>query len=68
MKVFIKNMVCQGTKHFVLLALEKLDIAYSRFGFNEIELKQELSRAEVRRLNHSLREIGLEARFSKGTW
>ena len=65
MKVYIKNMVCQGTKNFVLLELKKLGINYSKFELGEIDLENDLSLEDIKKLDTSLRKFGLEIMFRK---
>jgi len=65
MKIYLKNMVCQGTKYFVILEMRNLGINFKKFESDEIELEEDLSLAKIRKLNHSLQEIGLEAIFRK---
>lgn len=65
MKIYIKNMVCQGTKFFVLLEMEKLGIKFSTFELGEIEIEDDLTLVEIRRLDNSLRKYGLEVVFRK---
>jgi hypothetical protein len=65
MKVYIKNMVCQGTRNFVLLELKKLGINYSKFELGEIDLENDLSLEDIKKLDTSLRKYGLEIVFRK---
>ena len=65
MKINIKNMVCQGTKFFVLLEMEKLGIKFNRFELGEIEIEDDLTLLEIRRLDNALRKYGLEVVFKK---
>lgn len=65
MKIYIKNMVCQGTKFFVLLEMEKLGIKFTRFELGEIEIEDDLTLLEIRRLDYALRKYGLEVVFRK---
>ena len=65
MKIYIKNMVCQGTKFFVLLEMEKLGIKFNRFELGEIEIDDDLTLLEIRRLDYALRKYGLEVVFKK---
>jgi hypothetical protein len=65
MKIYIKNMVCQGTKSFVLLELERLGFKYNKFEFGEIDLEKDLSLLEIEKLDQSLRKYGLEFTFGK---
>lgn len=60
MQIYIKNMVCQRTKFFVLQELERLDLNYSSFEFGAIDLKEDLSLTEIRKLDNALRKYGLE--------
>jgi hypothetical protein len=64
MKIYIKNMVCQGTKLFVLHELDNLGIAFRSFGLGEIDLDEDLSLDEIKKLDNSLRKYGLEIIFS----
>jgi hypothetical protein len=65
MKIYIKNMVCQGTKFFVLLEMEKLGIKFNKFELGEIEIEEDLTLLEIRRLDYALRKYGLEVQFKK---
>lgn len=56
-------MVCQRTKFFVLQELERLDLNYSSFEFGAIDLKEDLSLTEIRKLDNALRKYGLELMF-----
>ena len=58
-------MVCQGTKYFVLLEMEKLGIKYSKFQLGEIDLEEDLTLTKIKRLDNSLRKYGLEVMFRK---
>ena len=64
MKIYIKNMVCQGTKIFVLHELDSLGIVYRSFGLGEIDLDEDLSLDEIKKLDNSLRKYGLEIIFA----
>jgi hypothetical protein len=63
MKIYIKNMVCQGTKFFVLYELERLGLKYSSFELGEIEFSGDLSLTQMNRLDESLHKYGLEVIF-----
>lgn len=65
MKIIIKNMVCLGTKSFVIQELEKLGIKYLKFEANEIEIENDLTLPEIKRLDHAFRQIGLEIVIKK---
>ena len=58
-------MVCVGTKPYVVEELEKLGIKYSKFESGEIDLTDDLTLPEIKRLDHTLRQYGLEATFKK---
>lgn len=64
MKIYIKNMVCQGTKLFVLHELDSLGIMYRSFGLGEIDFDEDLSLDEIKKLDSSLRKYGLEIIFA----
>jgi hypothetical protein len=63
MKIYIKNMVCQGTKLFVLHELERLGLKYNKFELGEIDFKEDLSLAEIKELDRSLHKYGLVVTF-----
>jgi AraC family transcriptional regulator len=65
MKLYIKNMVCKGTKVFVLNELERLGLNYTKFELGEIDFEKDLSSAEVKRFDQSLHKYGLEITFRK---
>ncbi|MGB8358860.1 MAG: hypothetical protein WCD55_09620 [Bacteroidales bacterium] len=64
MKVYIKNMVCQGTKLFVLNELKSLGIIFRSFEMGEIDLEEDLSLVEIKELDNSLQKYGLEIIFT----
>jgi hypothetical protein len=64
MKIFIKNMVCQGTKLSVQHELDKLGINRTSFRLGEIDLDEDLSLDEIIRLDSALRKYGLEIIFT----
>ena len=65
MKIYIKNMVCQGTRFYVLNELRKLGFKYNTFEFGELDLREDLSLPEIQELDNSLRKFGLEYTFDK---
>jgi len=65
MKIYIKNMVCQGTGIFVLQELEKLGYKYNTFEFGQLDLEKDLSLSEIKKLGHSLRKYGLVMTYGK---
>ena len=60
MKIYIKNMVAQGTRKFVLMEIKKLGLIFTSFESGEIEFKKDLSSMEAEALVYSLRKYGLE--------
>ena len=65
MRVKIKNMVCEGTKSFVIQELERLGLEYHKFESWTIEFKEDLSLTEMIKLGDSLYQYGLELTFGK---
>lgn len=63
MKIYIKNMVCRGTRFYVLNKLKKLGFKYNRFELGELELREDLTLPEMQELDNSLRKYGLEFTF-----
>ncbi len=63
MKIYLKNMVCQGTKFFVLYELERLSLRYRSFELGEIEFIEDLSLAQMTKLDKSLHKYGIEVIF-----
>jgi hypothetical protein len=63
MKVYIKNMVCLGTRSFVIQELKGLGFAYNTFEYGEIDFEENLSRAERKKLNQSMQQYGLELNY-----
>jgi hypothetical protein len=60
MKIYIKNMVAQGTRRFVLAELKKLGLKLLSFDFGEMEFEDQLSEAEISAVEISLGKYGLE--------
>jgi hypothetical protein len=65
MKIFIKNMVCQGTRSFVIKELEELGISYRTFKSGVIDLVEDLSKSDRIKLDESMQQYGLELKFSE---
>jgi hypothetical protein len=63
MKVYLKNMVCQGTRPEVISELEKLGFRFRSFEANEIDFEKYLSIKEINQLEQSLSQYGLELVF-----
>lgn len=59
MKVFIKNMVCQGTRKFVLQEIKKLGFKLISFDSGEIEFEKDLLPSEIKTLERSMFKFGL---------
>jgi hypothetical protein len=65
MTVEIKNMVCEGTKSFVMQEMERLGLKYHKFEAWTIEFKEDLSLTDMRKLGDSLYQYGLELTYGK---
>jgi hypothetical protein len=63
MKIYIKNMVCLGTRSFVIQELEGLGFNYNTFELGEIDFEENLSRAERKKLDQSMQQYGLELSY-----
>jgi hypothetical protein len=61
MKIYIKNMVCQGTRKFVIQEVKKLGLRLKSFEPGVIEFCRDLTQTEIDALICSLRKYGLEA-------
>ena len=65
MKIFIKKMVCNGTRSYVIQELEELGFKYSTFESGEIDFVKELSKSDKNKIDQSLQKYGLELSFEK---
>jgi hypothetical protein len=65
MKIYIKNMVCQGTKVLLIKELEKLDFKCRSFEGNEIYFENDLSLKEINLLDRSLDKYGVEIKLKE---
>jgi hypothetical protein len=65
MKVYLKNMVCQGSRFFVIHELNKLGLKYKTFELGEIDFENEPSPELLKKLDQSLRKYGLELSLRK---
>lgn len=65
MNVFIKNMVCTGTKAFVFLEMKRLGLSYRKLELGEVDIEEPLTIEDVRKLDSSLRKYGLEVTYKK---
>ena len=64
MDIYIKNMVCLGTKLMVLNELGKLGLNYKTFEFGKLEFEKTLSQSEIQDLESSLSQYGLKLSIS----
>jgi len=60
MKIYVKNMACESCKIVVKGALEELDISPVKVELGEIEIKQDISTDEKKKLNSKIKKAGLE--------
>ena len=60
MKLYIKNMVCVRCKMVVKSELENMGIHHIRIDLGETEIMEEISPAQMKRLDIALRKTGLE--------
>lgn len=60
MKIYVKNMACESCKIVVKGALEELDISPIKVELGEIEIKEDISDDEKRKLNSKIKKAGLE--------
>jgi hypothetical protein len=65
MKIYLKNMVCQGTRFFVLHELERLGLKFKTFELGEIDFVNDPSLEDLKNLDQSLRKYGLEISTGK---
>lgn len=60
MKIYVKNMACESCKIILKEALEELDISTIKIELGEIEVKEELTTSEKKKLNSKIKKAGLE--------
>lgn len=65
MKVYIKNMVCKGSKLSVLYVLKRLRFNYRSLELGEIDFAEDLSSDEIIKLDNELSRYGLEVMHGK---
>jgi len=65
MEIYIKNMVCRGTKPLVLQELGKLGLTCKTFEFGKLEFERDLSQSEIQVLELSLSQYGLKLAISE---
>ncbi|HLN21769.1 MAG TPA: hypothetical protein VK213_11810 [Bacteroidales bacterium] len=60
MKIYLKNMVCQGTRKFVLSEVKKMGLELKSFESGSIEFGKDLSVDQEHQLEFRLKNYGLE--------
>ncbi|MGE5406508.1 MAG: hypothetical protein ACM3NR_02250 [Methanosarcina sp.] len=65
MKIFIKNMVCQGTRKFVLSEIKRLGLGLKSFETDELEFNRKLSKDEYDKVLIALNKYGLQIMLEK---
>jgi hypothetical protein len=60
MKIYIRNMVCRGTRPLVAQELYRLGFKYKTFASGELYFEKNLSQSEIEDLGRSLDQFGLE--------
>ncbi len=60
MEIFIKNMICHGSKVIVLFELRKMGLDYISFDLGKIELVRDLTPVELDKLDSTLTRYGLK--------
>ena len=60
MKLYVKYDINTICKKILQEQLEKLSLSYSYLGFNEIEIKEDLSNAKLTNLHSNLSDYGIE--------
>lgn len=60
MKIYIKNMACESCKLVVKEALEELNISPVKVELGEIETKEDVSDDKKKKLNSTIKKVGLE--------
>lgn len=63
MKIYIKNIMCQGTKLLIIQELERLGINFRLFELGGIDLEKDLSLAEIKKLDDTFRKYELDVIF-----
>jgi len=63
MKIYIKNMVCRGTRLLIIQELERLGFSYNAIELEMIDFKKDLSLNELNELYQALNQYGLVVTF-----
>lgn len=63
MKIYIKNMVCRGTRLLIIQELEILGFSYNAIELGMIDFKKDLSLNELNELDQALNQYGLALTF-----
>jgi hypothetical protein len=67
LKLYIKNMVCIRCKLVVKSELEKLGLHYTKVELGEAEILENISPEQMKLLDTSLRNVGLELMHDKNS-
>jgi AraC-like DNA-binding protein len=60
MKIYVKNMACESCKVIVKEALEELNLTPVKVELGEIETKEDMSDDDKKKLNSTIKKVGLE--------
>ena len=60
MKLYVRNMACLSCKVVVKEALEELEIQPVKVEMGEVEIKEDLTDIEKKKLNDKIKKVGLE--------
>ena len=63
MKIYIKNMVCRGTRLLIIQELERPGFSYNAIELGMIDFKKDLSLNELNELYQALNQYGLMVTF-----
>ena len=65
MKIYIKNIVCHGTRLLIIQELKRLGFNFRSFESGEIDLEKDLSLSEIKIIHDTLHEFGLDVIFMR---
>ena len=63
MKIYIKNMVCQGTRLLIIQELQRLGFKFRSFESGEIDIEKDPSQSEIELIDNVLNSFGLDFIF-----
>lgn len=63
MKIYIKNMVCQGTRLLIIQELQRLGFKFRSFESGGIDIEKDLSQSEIELIDNVLNSFGLDFIF-----